>query len=93
MQQQEKVVLGVSLVVTLMAGWVQVGEARPSSLAQQTVYCVGTDAAGVTFGGPCDGHAAALACEEASAQCGATMTANNWGISGDGCFATCGPSN
>lgn len=34
MQQQEKMVLGVSLVVTLIAGWVQVGEAKAEARAR-----------------------------------------------------------
>ncbi|MDZ4259102.1 MAG: hypothetical protein U0974_01480 [Gemmatimonadales bacterium] len=35
MQQQEKVVLGLSLLVTLMAGWVQVGEADDTAERRQ----------------------------------------------------------
>ncbi|MDX2206926.1 MAG: hypothetical protein SFU57_04735 [Gemmatimonadales bacterium] len=35
MQQQEKVVLAVSLAVTLMAGWVQVGEADDGATAKR----------------------------------------------------------
>ncbi|MDZ4259163.1 MAG: hypothetical protein U0974_11370 [Gemmatimonadales bacterium] len=41
MQQQEKIVLGVSLVVTLMAGWVQVGEADDvAERSQQACFLI-----------------------------------------------------
>ncbi|MDZ4258645.1 MAG: hypothetical protein U0994_08355 [Gemmatimonadales bacterium] len=41
MQQQEKVVLAVSLVVTLMAGWVQVGEADDvAERSQQACFLI-----------------------------------------------------
>ena len=84
--KQHAFIISASLATTIIGA--KILSASPSPAAQYTVSCWYTEprGAGVTYnGGPCDGQAAVLACQEASTLCGMQLEVS---VS-SGCGTTC----